>query len=381
MSQAERIMLVFGTRPEAIKMAPLVHALKSEPTFFDTTVCVTGQHREMLDQVLQTFDIIPDIDLDLMDRNQNLFDITSSVLRSMHDVFNQFQPNKVIVHGDTTTAMSTALAAFYSKLPIGHVEAGLRTYDLESPFPEELNRQMVSKTAKWHFAPTELSRQNLIDEGIAKPNIVVTGNTVIDALQWVLQQINERPALRSQLVSYLSQNLDFEWQNKRFILITGHRRENFGEGLSEICNSIKKLAVLHTDVHFVYPVHLNPIVQKQVYSILSGLPNVHLIGPLSYQPFVYLLQYCYLVLTDSGGIQEEAPSLGKPVLVTRETTERTEAVDAGTVRLVGTNYHRIIEAISSLLENTEDYQMISHATNPYGDGNACIRIVNFLKEM
>ena len=371
-------MLVFGTRPEAIKMAPLYHALKARPDIFETQVCVTAQHRQMLDQVLRVFDVKADIDLNIMKAGQDLFDITSSVLLGMRDVLKKHQPDALLVHGDTTTTLASSIAGFYAGIPVGHVEAGLRTHDLYAPFPEEFNRQVASKVAKWHFAPTAFSRQNLLDERVAESKITVTGNTVIDALFWVLNRIDSDPIKRNSIVTLLNQRLSFAWKTDRFILVTGHRRENFGDGFLHICEALKELAIRYPDVHFVYPVHLNPNVQEPVNSILMGLSNVHLIDPLDYEPFVYLLKHCYVVLTDSGGIQEEAPSLGKPVLVMRDVTERPEAVDAWTVRLVGANRERIIANVAELIENEASYKQMSRAHNPYGDGKACSRIIDVL---
>ena len=372
-----KILIVFGTRPEAIKMAPVVHAFKANPAF-ETIVCVTAQHRQMLDQVLNIFEVTPDIDLNLMRAGQDLFDVTSAVLLGMREVLKTYQPDAVLVHGDTTTAYATATAAFYAGIPVGHVEAGLRTHNVLSPFPEEFNRQVVSKIAKWHFAPTESSRQNLLNEHTPDNNITVTGNTVIDALFWVLKRIKNDPAKCRQLEAFLNQRLPFNWTKQRFVLITGHRRENFGDGFLAICEAIRQLATAHPDVHFIYPVHLNPNVQKPVYDLISNQTNIHLIDPLEYEPFVFLLQHAYLVLTDSGGIQEEAPSLGKPVLVMREVTERPEAVEAGTVRLVGADTQKIVQHVTELLNNEAAYLKMSKAHNPYGDGIAAQRIVKVL---
>ena len=374
-------MLVFGTRPEAIKMAPLVHRLAAEPNQFDVLVCVTGQHREMLDQVLHFFDITPDIDLNVMKENQDLFDITSLILMGMREIFSKYQPDAVLVHGDTTTALATAMAAFYASVPVGHVEAGLRTYDLYAPFPEEFNRQIVSKVTRWHFAPTALSRDNLLAERLPPTNITVTGNTVIDSLFWVLKRIDLDSRRRVALEATLDKSLFFKWKNEKFILVTGHRRENFGDGFFQICLAIQQLATLYPLVHFVYPVHLNPNVRKPVNEILPTLNNVHLIDPLEYEPFVYLLKHAYIVLTDSGGIQEEAPSLGKPVLVMRDVTERPEAVESGTVELVGASMNHIVDSVSRLLNDDMHYHCMSRAQNPYGDGNACARIVDVLKKI
>jgi UDP-N-acetylglucosamine 2-epimerase (non-hydrolysing) len=372
-----KILIVFGTRPEAIKMAPVVHALKASPGF-QTVVCVTAQHRQMLDQVLGLFEIEPDIDLNLMRTGQDLFDVTSDVLIGMRDVLKNQAPDLVLVHGDTTTAYATATAAFYAGIPVGHVEAGLRTHNLLSPFPEEFNRQIISKIARWHFAPTESSRQNLLAENVPLENIIVTGNTVIDALFWVLQRIEANSTRHNQIVELLCQKLSFRWDTERFVLITGHRRENFGDGFLAICEAIRQLALAHPNIHFVYPVHLNPNVQKPVYELLSSQANIHLIDPLEYEPFVFLLKHAYFVVTDSGGIQEEAPSLGKPVLVMREVTERPEAVEAGTVRLVGANTATIVQQVSALLTNEDEYLKMSRAHNPYGDGSAAKRIVHSL---
>ena len=369
-----KILIVFGTRPEAIKMAPLVHAFKAHPEF-ETVVCVTAQHRQMLDQVLNIFEIQPDIDLNLMRAGQDLFDVTSSVLLGMREVFKEQKPDAVLVHGDTTTAYATATAAFYAGIPVGHVEAGLRTHDIHSPFPEEFNRQVVTKIAKWHFAPTQSSKQNLLDEKINASDITVTGNTVIDALFWVLARIESQPERLKNIEQFLNSKLPFAWQSEKTVLITGHRRENFGAGFLSICEAIKQLAHAHPDVHFVYPVHLNPNVQKPVFELINGYNNIHLIDPLEYEPFVYLLKHAYFVLTDSGGIQEEAPSLGKPVLVMRDVTERPEAVEAGTVRLVGADTAKIISNVSELLSNQYSYDQMSKAHNPYGDGKASERII------
>lgn len=374
-------MLVFGTRPEAIKMAPLHHALKACSEQFETLVCVTAQHRQMLDQVLRVFEITPDIDLNLMKAGQDLYDVTGSVLLGMRDVLRQHKPDALLVHGDTTTSLAAAMAGFYAGVPVGHVEAGLRTYDVYAPFPEEFNRQVVSKVTRWHFAPTEFSQQNLLNECVDKDQITVTGNTVIDALLWVLARIDSDAERQAKLINFLNDRLPFPWQTERFVLITGHRRENFGDGFLEMCQALKDLAVRFQRVHFVYPVHLNPNVQQPVKSILADLPNVHLIEPLEYEPFVYLLKHSHVVLTDSGGIQEEAPSLGKPVLVMRDVTERPEAVNAGTVILVGANRERIVVNVSELLENNATYKRMSRAHNPYGDGSACERIIDVLRRI
>lgn len=375
----KKIMLVFGTRPEAIKMAPLIHAIKAEPESFKLKVCVTSQHREMLDQVLDIFNIKPDIDLNLMTKNQNLSNLTSLILNKMQTVFTKHQPNIVLVHGDTTTTLATSMAAFYESIPVGHVEAGLRTYNLNAPFPEEFNRQITSKITKWHFAPTKLSKKNLLSEGVDKSLIKITGNTVIDALHLILKRIDKNKYRQKNLNDILNSVIPFNWKNKNFILITAHRRENFGDRFLKICSALKELSVNYPKIHFVYPVHLNPNVSKIVYKLLKGIKNIHLIKPLEYEPFIYLLKHSYLVLTDSGGIQEEAPSLGKPVLVMRETTERPEAVEAGTVEIVGSNKKNIIKGVSHLLNDNKYYQKMSRAHNPYGDGLACKRIVDVLR--
>lgn len=377
----KKIMLVFGTRPEAIKMAPLYHHMKRHSDEIDVKLCVTAQHRQMLDQVLHTFDMQPDIDLDLMKSGQDLVDITSAVLLAMREILALQKPDIVMVHGDTTTAMATSLACFYARIPVGHVEAGLRTYDLDAPFPEEFNRQSVGKTARWHFAPTATSKSNLIAENIPEENILVTGNTVIDALHWVLGRIDSDPGLYADIATSLDQQLPFDWKREKYILITGHRRENFGDGFDQICRGLCDLANHYPAVHFVYPVHLNPNVRAPVSSLLGSMDNVHLIEPLAYEPFVLLLKNCFMVLTDSGGIQEEAPSLGKPVLVMREVTERPEAVKAGTVLLVGADREKIVQGVSRLLDDPEAYEKMARAHNPYGDGRACPRIVSYLKEI
>lgn len=377
------ILLVFGTRPEAIKMAPLVHELKKHPECFVTKVCVTGQHREMLDQVLNLFEIVPDYDLNIMKPNQDLYDITSRILVGMREVLNEVQPDVVLVHGDTTTSTAAALAAFYKQIPVGHVEAGLRTGNIYSPWPEEMNRLITGRIATYHFSPTPLSRQNLLKENVKDCQIIVTGNTVIDALHWVTAKLSSNIELQDTLQKEL-QGLGYDVTRlngeRKLVLITGHRRENFGEGFLNICHSIKNLAEKYSNVDFVYPMHLNPNVRKPVLEILGkGESNVFLIEPLQYLPFVYMMERSYLILTDSGGVQEEAPGLGKPVLVMRDTTERPEAVEAGTVLLVGTDQQKIEESVSSLLESTSIYNKMSHAQNPYGDGHACERIVDFIK--
>ena len=378
----KKILLVFGTRPEAIKMAPLVKKLQEMPEAFQTIVCVTGQHREMLDQVLRLFDITPEYDLNIMKPNQDLYDITSRILLGMRDVLKEVQPDIVLVHGDTTTSMAAALAAFYQQIPVGHVEAGLRTGNIYSPWPEEMNRLITGRITTYHFSPTPLARENLLQEHVAEGQIIVTGNTVIDALQMVVGKLREDTALAEEVANRISEmGYDVMRLNgaKRMVLITGHRRENFGEGFLNICHAIKHLAEQYPDVDFVYPMHLNPNVRKPVLEILGeGAENVFLIEPLDYLPFVYMMQHCTLILTDSGGVQEEAPGLGKPVLVMRDTTERPEAVEAGTVLLVGTNREKIEQGVSQLLDDTEMYRRMSEAVNPYGDGLACERIVKYL---
>lgn len=378
----KKIMLVFGTRPEAIKMAPLVKEFQKHPNMFETIVCVTGQHRQMLDQVLEIFDIHPDYDLNIMKQGQDLYDITAGVLIGMRDVLDKEKPDVVLVHGDTTTSTAAAISAFYRQIPVGHVEAGLRTHNLYSPWPEEMNRQVTGRIAEYNFAPTPLSRQNLLDEGVKSNKIYVTGNTVIDALYWVVDKIKNDIGLHMRIIKELKTvgyDTDRLKEEKKLILITGHRRENFGDGLINICNAIKSLTEKYPDVDFVYPMHLNPNVRKPIYEIfgknLKKLRNMFFIDPLSYLPFVFLMEKSDIVLTDSGGIQEEAPGLGKPVLVMRDTTERPEAVTAGTVKLVGTDYNKIVREISSLLEDKSRYEIMSKAINPYGDGSACQRIV------
>ena len=378
----KKIMLVFGTRPEAIKMAPLVKEFLRYPEKFETVVCVTGQHREMLDQVLRIFDIQPDYDLNIMKQGQDLYDVTARVLVGMRNVLRKVLPDVVLVHGDTTTSTAAALAAFYQQIPVGHIEAGLRTPDIYSPWPEEMNRQITSRIATYHFSPTPLSKQNLLAEGIKEEQIVVTGNTVIDALYRVVDHIKKNLKLDAELESLLKQagyDVTRLKEGKKLVLITGHRRENFGEGFVHICTAIKDLTKKYPDVDFVYPMHLNPNVRKPIHEVfednLSGLGNMFFIEPLEYLSFVYLMEKSNIVLTDSGGIQEEAPGLGKPVLVMRDTTERPEALEAGTVKLVGTSYDKIVNEVSALLENQDYYNKMSKAINPYGDGKACGRIV------
>jgi len=423
----KRILLVFGTRPEAIKMAPLVKEFQKHPEQFDTKVCVTAQHREMLDQVLQLFEIIPDYDLNIMKPGQDLYDITSRVLLGMRDVLKEAKPDVVLVHGDTSTSTAAALAAFYQQIPIGHIEAGLRTQNIYSPWPEEMNRQITGRLCTYHFAPTSLSKQNLLKEGIKEQNIYVTGNTVIDALFWVIEKMENDKTLKTSIKKELIKfglpkekleiwnafncckllksnndsysNLIIDLKNptnnteaRKLVLITGHRRENFGQGFINICEAIKELSRIFPDVDFVYPMHLNPNVRKaievafgEIRSICSSqcnpqMQNVHFIEPLEYLPFVYLMNLSYLVLTDSGGIQEEAPGLGKPVLVMRDNTERPEAVDAGTVKLIGTNKSVIIKEVSTLLLEPKVYETMSHANNPFGNGNAVKSIIRVLKK-
>ena len=406
----KKIMLVFGTRPEAIKMCPLVKEFQKHQEEFETVVCVTGQHREMLDQVLQIFDVKPDYDLNIMKQGQDLYDVTARVLVGMRGILDTVKPDVVLVHGDTTTSMAAAMAAFYRQIPVGHVEAGLRTHNLYSPWPEEMNRQVTGRIAEYDFAPTPLSRQNLLDEGVSEEKITVTGNTVIDALHMVVKRIKDDSELSGKLAQnlfvagYDVRRLDsftdqesvrndtgfsFREERRNLVLITGHRRENFGEGFISMCTAIRDLARKYPEVDFVYPMHLNPNVRKPIREVF-GMEisrqarndkerNLFFIEPLDYLDFVYLMSRSYIVLTDSGGIQEEAPGLGKPVLVMRDTTERPEALDAGTVRLVGTDYDKIMAEVSALLDDREHYEAMSHAVNPYGDGKACPRIVEKLK--
>ena len=374
------IMLVFGTRPEAIKMAPLVKAFQADAEHFRTVVCVTAQHRQMLDQVLNLFEIVPDYDLNIMQSGQDLYDITARVLTGMRDVLDEVKPDVVLVHGDTTSSTATALAAFYKQIPVGHVEAGLRTNNIYSPWPEEMNRQITDRISVYDFAPTPLSRQNLLKENVSEDKIFVTGNTVIDALHWVVDKLKSSDSMQAELtvllkeLGYDATRLD---NGRKLVLITGHRRENFGEGFISMCSAIKTLNLKYPDVDFVYPMHLNPNVRKPIREVFGENPpaNMFFIEPLDYLPFVFLMEKSYLVLTDSGGIQEEAPGLGKPVLVMRNTTERPEALDAGTVRLVGTDFDTIVSEVSMLIDDPSHYHAMSHAVNPYGDGKACPRIV------
>lgn len=382
----KKIMLVFGTRPEAIKMAPLVKEFEKHPETFETIVCVTGQHRQMLDQVLQLFDIKPQYDLNIMKQGQDLYDVTARVLIGLRDVLKEAQPDVVLVHGDTTTSMAAALAAFYQQIPVGHVEAGLRTHNIYSPWPEEMNRQITGRIAEYNFAPTPLSRQNLLEEKVNEDSITVTGNTVIDALYWVVNKVKDDKSLNEELTNKLkASGYDIKRlaDGKKLVLITGHRRENFGDGFINMCTAIRDLTNKYPDVDFIYPMHLNPNVRKPIHEVfgedLSNLGNMFFIEPLEYLEFVFLMEKSTIVLTDSGGIQEEAPGLGKPVLVMRDTTERPEALDAGTVKLVGTNYDKIVKEISALLEDENYYEKMNKAVNPYGDGLACGRIVEKLR--
>lgn len=390
----KKVLLVFGTRPEAIKMAPLVKTFMEYPDKFNTQVCVTGQHREMLDQVLRLFEIVPDYDLNIMKQGQDLYDVTARVLLGMRDVLKEVQPDVVLVHGDTTTSTAAALAAFYQQIPVGHVEAGLRTGNIYSPWPEEMNRLITGRIASYNFSPTELSRSNLVKENVAESTIVVTGNTVIDALLWVVNKIKSDEALSTELAGKISNagyNVSrLDNAERKLVLITGHRRENFGDGFINICSAIRDLAQKYPNVDFVYPMHLNPNVRKPIHEVFVGMDtlpegmgwgdnaNMFFIEPLEYMEFVYLMERSNFVLTDSGGIQEEAPGLGKPVLVMRDTTERPEALEAGTVKLVGTNRDVIFNEVSRLLDDVQHYEKMSKAVNPYGDGKACERIVNFL---
>lgn len=382
----KKIMLVFGTRPEAIKMAPLVKSFQQQSEKFKTIVCVTGQHRQMLDQVLELFEITPDYDLDIMKQGQDLYDVTSRVLLGLRDVLSEEQPDVVLVHGDTSTSTTAALAAFYQQIPVGHIEAGLRTHNIYSPWPEEMNRLLTGRLATYHFSPAPLSQENLLAEGVNQSNIIVTGNTVIDALYMVIDKINKDLILKNNLQGLLNRSgYDVCRLNKgrKLVLITGHRRENFGDGFISMCRAFKHLGEKYPDVDFVYPMHLNPNVRKPIAEVfgddLSEYKNIFFIEPLEYLSFVYLMEKSTIVLTDSGGIQEEAPGLGKPVLVMRDTTERPEALDAGTVKLVGTNYDLIVSETSRLLDDSDYYNAMSKAVNPYGDGKACGRIVEFLK--
>ena len=384
----KRVMLVFGTRPEAIKMAPLVQEFRKHPDQYETLVCVTGQHREMLDQVLNIFGIVPNYDLNIMKPGQDLYDVTARILSGMRDILTRTQPDVLLVHGDTTTSMAVALAAFYQQIPVGHVEAGLRTHNIYSPWPEEMNRQITGRIATYHFSPTPLSRENLLREGIDKSRILVTGNTVIDALYAVVNKMKDDVPLQLSLgkelkaAGYDTGRLVTE-EGRRLVLITGHRRENFGDGFLHICRAIKMLSEKYPDVDFVYPMHLNPNVRKPIKDIFGEncQSNLFFIEPLEYLSFVYLMEKSHIVLTDSGGIQEEAPGLGKPVLVMRDTTERPEALEAGTVKLVGTDYDKIVSEVSSLLDDAQYYGKMSQAVNPYGDGKACERIAQYIQTL
>ncbi|MFA6143782.1 MAG: UDP-N-acetylglucosamine 2-epimerase (non-hydrolyzing) [Sulfuricurvum sp.] len=376
-----KILIVFGTRPEAIKMAPLVKEFQKYPNDFETKVCVTAQHREMLDQVLELFEIVPDYDLDIMKPRQDLYDVTSNVLLGMKSVLTDFKPDIVFVHGDTSTTFAAALAAFYQQIRVAHIEAGLRTGDIYSPWPEEANRQLTTQITAYHFAPTSTSMNNLLKENVKEQNIIVTGNTVIDALFLALNKIKSNKQLEAEILDHLA-TLGYQFNDgKRIILVTGHRRENHGQGFINICEALKAIAINNPDIDIVYPVHLNPNVQKPVKELLSEVKNVHLIEPLQYETFLYLMNKSYFIITDSGGVQEEAPSLGKPVLVMRDTTERPEALEAGTVKLVGTDEETIIKEAQLLLDSHEEYTKMSKAHNPYGDGNACERIINYIREI
>lgn len=382
----KKVLLVFGTRPEAIKMAPLVKEFQKYASDFETIVCVTGQHREMLDQVLAIFDIKPNYDLNIMKKGQDLYDVTARVLVGMRDVLTECQPDVVLVHGDTTTSTAAAIAAFYQQIPVGHVEAGLRTHNIYSPWPEEMNRQITGRIATYNFAPTPLSCENLLKEGVDDKKITVTGNTVIDALYWVVNKIKNDVVLNEELKQILAKvGYDTERlvDGRKLVLITGHRRENFGDGFINMCSAIRDLKNKYPEVDFVYPMHLNPNVREAIHEVfgkdLSNLGNMFFIEPLEYLSFIYLMEKATIVLTDSGGIQEEAPELGKPVLVMRDTTERPEALSAGTVKLVGTNYDKIVNEVCTLLDNEMEYEKMSKAVNPYGDGLACSRIVNYLR--
>jgi UDP-N-acetylglucosamine 2-epimerase (non-hydrolysing) len=374
----KKILLVFGTRPEAIKMAPLVKEFQKDTENFKIKICVTAQHREMLDQVLDFFQITPDYDLNIMKPDQDLYDVTSSVLMKIKPILKRFKPDVVLVHGDTATTFATSLAAYYQKIKIAHVEAGLRTGDLYSPWPEEGNRRLTGILTDYHFAPTDISRVNLLNEGVDSSSIFVTGNTVIDALQLVVNRIDDNEVLRLEIENTIFES-GFKELESKFVLVTGHRRENFGQGFLNICEALKVLAENNLDINFLYPVHLNPNVRRPVNDLLSNISNIKLVDPFQYKEFVYLMSKSYLILTDSGGIQEEAPSLGKPVLVMRDVTERPEAVEAGTVKLVGSNKENIVKEVQKLLNNVDEYQKMSKAHNPYGDGKTSFNIVNILR--
>lgn len=375
----KKVLLVFGTRPEAIKMAPLVKAFQEQNKFFDTKICVTGQHREMLDQVLDLFEIKTDFDLDVMRPNQDLYDVTGKILQGMKEVFSMYRPDIVFVHGDTTTTFTVSLAAFYEKIDVAHIEAGLRTNNIYSPWPEEANRKLTSQLTTYHFAPTQQSQDNLLRENIASEKIIVTGNTVIDALLFMQNKLETNKDFRAQVKKSIVDK-GFNPEASEFILVTGHRRENFGQGIINICSALKTIALKRPRLNIVYPVHLNPNVFKPVNDLLGHIKNVFLIEPLQYEEFIYLMSLAKLIITDSGGVQEEAPSLGKPVLVMRDTTERPEAVEAGTVKLVGTSLVGIVSATSELLDNQSVYDKMAKAHNPYGDGKACDRIIHFMKK-
>ena len=374
----KKVLLVFGTRPEAIKMAPLVKAFQEQNKLFKTKICVTGQHREMLDQVLDLFEINADFDLDIMRPNQDLYDITGNILQGMKGVFSIYRPDIVFVHGDTTTTFAVSLAAFYEKIEVAHIEAGLRTNNIYSPWPEEANRKLTSQLTTYHFTPTKQSQDNLLNENIAPDKIIVTGNTVIDALLLMQNKLQINVTFREQVKKSILEK-GFDPEASEFVLVTGHRRENFGQGIVNICSALKIIALDRPNINIVYPVHLNPNVFKPVNDLLGNVKNVYLIEPLQYEAFIYLMSLSKLIITDSGGVQEEAPSLGKPVLVMRDTTERPEAVSAGTVKLVGTNIQGIVSATNELLDNTLVYESMAKAHNPYGDGKACERIISFMK--
>lgn len=378
----QKILIVFGTRPEAIKMAPLVKELQQYTQHFETKVCVTAQHREMLDQVLDLFDITPDYDLDIMKPGQDLYDVTANVLLGMKQVLLDYKPDIVFVHGDTSTTFAASLAAFYQQIRVAHVEAGLRTGNIYSPWPEEANRQLTTQITAYHFAPTATSKANLLKENVKEESIEVTGNTVIDALFLALEKIKNNKQIEDAIIRSIEDAIhhpSFNLDTSKFILVTGHRRENHGEGFINICKALKTLAQNNQDIHIVYPVHLNPNVQKPVKELLSDIDNVHLIEPLQYEQFIYMMDRSYFIITDSGGVQEEAPSLGKPVLVMRDTTERPEALEAGTVKLVGTDTNLIVQEAQKLINDTEVYVQMSQASNPYGNGHACEKIVDFIK--
>ncbi|WP_223899063.1 non-hydrolyzing UDP-N-acetylglucosamine 2-epimerase [Sulfurovum sp. TSL1] len=378
----KKILIVFGTRPEAIKMAPLVKEFQKHSDTFETKVCVTAQHREMLDQVLELFEIVPDYDLDIMKPGQDLYDVTSNVLLGLKPVLEEYKPDVVFVHGDTSTTFTAALAAFYQQIKVAHIEAGLRTGDIYSPWPEEANRKLTSQITAYHFAPTATSKENLLKENVDERSIEVTGNTVIDALFLALAKIRNDQTLEQEIIKTIDKavnNSTFNIQNSKLILVTGHRRENHGQGFINICNALKEIALSNPDIDIVYPVHLNPNVQKPVKELLSDVPNIYLIPPLQYEQFIYMMEKSYFIITDSGGVQEEAPSLGKPVLVMRDTTERPEALEAGTVKLVGTDTELIIKEAQELIDDQKAYAKMSQASNPYGDGHACQKVIEFLK--